>query len=64
MSPERESIIAYLRMIASCEVGTILTPESREIVGWCASWIENRLDDAHHAARAALAAAGAGEEKP
>lgn len=41
----RENIAAYLRHVASVEVGTILTPAGREIVGWCASWVENRLDE-------------------
>ena len=41
----RASIVRYLRHIASVEVGSMLSPQGREIVDWCASWVENRLDE-------------------
>lgn len=41
---DRESIVRYLRRIARTEVGTILSPRDREVVGWCAAWVENQLD--------------------
>jgi len=45
MANERENIVCYLRHCATMQIGTVLSSESREIVGWCASWIENRLDE-------------------
>ena len=41
---ERSNIVAYLRHCARVDIGSILSPPSREVVEWCASWIENDLD--------------------
>lgn len=48
---DRESIAAYLAHIASMDVGTVLTPEGRELVGMCAEWVRNRLDEDWHRKR-------------
>lgn len=44
-SRARASIARYLFHIASMQVGGILGPQSREIVDFCAHWVENRLDE-------------------
>lgn len=36
--------MAYLRSLASQDIGSILTEREREVLGWAASWVENRLD--------------------
>lgn len=41
----RENIRAYLQHVADTEVGTVLSPASRAIVGFCAEWVNNRLDE-------------------
>lgn len=41
----RENIRAYLQHIADIDIGTVLSPQGREIVGFCASWVQNRLDE-------------------
>lgn len=48
---DRESIAAYLEHISSVQVGTVLAPAGREIVGLCASWIRNKLDERWRAER-------------
>jgi hypothetical protein len=45
-TPDRiESIVRYFRHIEIMEIGSVASKATREIVGWCASWIENRLDE-------------------
>lgn len=41
----RENIHAYLQHVANVEVGSILTRRGREVVGFCAAWVRNRLDE-------------------
>jgi hypothetical protein len=41
----RTGIARYFRHIERMEVGSIFSKASREIVGFCAAWIENRLDE-------------------
>lgn len=41
---ERESIARDLEHVADVQVGSLLSEHSRVVVGWCSSWIRNRLD--------------------
>ncbi len=45
---ERESIAAYLDHVSTVEVGSVLGPEARQVVAFCASWVRNRLDEKWH----------------
>ncbi len=45
---ERESIAAYLDHVSTVEVGSVLGPEARQIVAFCASWVRHRLDEKWH----------------
>lgn len=44
-SDVRQNISAYLQHVANVDVGTVLSPASRAIVGFCAEWVKNRLDE-------------------
>jgi len=57
---DREQIVAYLKYVASVEVGTILNRAQRETVADCAAWIENRVDE-REARRTAMAKTKAAE---
>ena len=41
----REGIAEYLEHVASVEVGSVLSPQQRELVGMCSSWVRNQLDE-------------------
>lgn len=45
LETEREGIAAYLDHVASVEVGTVLSATARGVVGCCAAWVRNRLDE-------------------
>ena len=43
--PTRASIVAYLRHVASVDIGAIhMCPDQRWLLEACASWVENELD--------------------
>jgi hypothetical protein len=42
---ERARAVAYLKRVAATDVGTILTKQSREVVDFCAHWLENGLHE-------------------
>lgn len=42
----RRGIYEYLRYVSEVKPGVvILYPHQQEIIGWCATWVENRLDE-------------------
>lgn len=41
---ERAEIVAYLRHCARVDIGSVMSRPQRDVVEWCASWIENELD--------------------
>jgi hypothetical protein len=59
----RENIRAYLQHIADIDIGTVLSPQGREIVGFCAAWVQNRLDE-EWLARGKVAPLASAKEEP
>ena len=54
----RESIASYLEHVSQVEVGSMLSPNSQQIVAFCAAWVRNRLDAKWHAETAEVACRG------
>ncbi|MBA2683245.1 MAG: hypothetical protein H0U66_01965 [Gemmatimonadaceae bacterium] len=51
---ERESIASYFEHLAECEFGSLIdafTP--RQVMAFAAAWVQNRVDEKHHAEVAA-----------
>lgn len=53
MENVRQDIVDYLFHVASVEVGSIFGPREREVVEFCAHWVQNELDQEWKQKRAA-----------